>query len=316
MHTEGVAHGPATLFLHTGATALVRPSVVESARSYPFAGWNEGINTSGPLVWLLSSWFRNFPSNPTNHFDVVPVDTVARAVMVILAAQLRGEAESVYHLGTSDTNPLYFERAIDLTALSARRIHKKDRASPWEKLFIRYLDAVPRRGEADPFPSLPLLRRTAQKGRQWLKDFSPKESLPQALYERLGDDVEARMKRWSMECRNADRQLGLIEDMLRLYKPFIHDNDYVFSTENVRDLSDELNDEEAALFGYDIRDLDWRHYWMEVHVPGLEAWCLPLLRNERIDEDPPFPRPAKKKTPARSERRGGAAPRALLREEP
>ena len=27
MHTEGVAHGPATLFLHTGATSLVRPSV-------------------------------------------------------------------------------------------------------------------------------------------------------------------------------------------------------------------------------------------------------------------------------------------------
>jgi uncharacterized protein DUF1501 len=27
MHTEGVAHGPATLFLHTGSTSLVRPSV-------------------------------------------------------------------------------------------------------------------------------------------------------------------------------------------------------------------------------------------------------------------------------------------------
>jgi hypothetical protein len=27
MHTEGVAHGPATIFLHTGATNLVRPSV-------------------------------------------------------------------------------------------------------------------------------------------------------------------------------------------------------------------------------------------------------------------------------------------------
>ncbi len=27
MHTEGVAHGPATLFLHTGATSLIRPSM-------------------------------------------------------------------------------------------------------------------------------------------------------------------------------------------------------------------------------------------------------------------------------------------------
>jgi long-chain acyl-CoA synthetase len=293
---------------------LVRPSVVESARGYPFAGWNEGINTSGPLVWLLSSWFRSFPSNPDNHFDVIPVDAVARAVMMILAAQLRGDAERVYHLGTSDTNPLFFERAIDLTALSARRIHKKGTSSAFEKLFIRYLDAVPRDGEDDPFPSLPLLRKTAQKGRKWLKDFRPRESLPRSIYDRLGGDLEARVKRWSMECRNADRQLGLIEDMLRLYKPFIHDNDYIFSTKNVRELSSRLSSEENELFGWNVHDLNWRHYWMNVHVPGLEEWCLPLLRNERIDEDPPFPRPETKKPAVQHERPGGAAPR-LLREE-
>jgi hypothetical protein len=27
MHTEGVAHGPATLFLHTGSTNMIRPSI-------------------------------------------------------------------------------------------------------------------------------------------------------------------------------------------------------------------------------------------------------------------------------------------------
>ncbi|MHC4996684.1 MAG: DUF1501 domain-containing protein, partial [Planctomycetota bacterium] len=27
MHTEGVAHGPSTLFLHTGSTAMIRPSM-------------------------------------------------------------------------------------------------------------------------------------------------------------------------------------------------------------------------------------------------------------------------------------------------
>ena len=27
MHTEGVAHGPATLFLHTGTTSFIRPSM-------------------------------------------------------------------------------------------------------------------------------------------------------------------------------------------------------------------------------------------------------------------------------------------------
>ena len=40
MHTEGVAHGPATLFMHTGATSLVRPSM---------GSWiNYGLGSSNP----------------------------------------------------------------------------------------------------------------------------------------------------------------------------------------------------------------------------------------------------------------------------
>jgi len=42
MHTEGVAHGPATLFLHTGATNLVRPSV-GAWISYGLGSGNENL---------------------------------------------------------------------------------------------------------------------------------------------------------------------------------------------------------------------------------------------------------------------------------
>ncbi|MFW5921084.1 MAG: SDR family oxidoreductase, partial [Polyangiales bacterium] len=104
---------------------MVRPAIVECARSYPFEGWNQGINTSGPLVWLFSTSFRHFPSRPDHHFDVVPVDTVARGVMLVAAAALRDEARDVYQLGSSDTNPLTFGRAIDLTNLAVRRMHSR-----------------------------------------------------------------------------------------------------------------------------------------------------------------------------------------------
>ena len=42
MHTEGVAHGPATLFLHTGATNLIRPSV-GAWISYGLGAGNENL---------------------------------------------------------------------------------------------------------------------------------------------------------------------------------------------------------------------------------------------------------------------------------
>ena len=33
-----------------GPVTTVRPAVVESSLKYPFPGWNQGINTSAPLV--------------------------------------------------------------------------------------------------------------------------------------------------------------------------------------------------------------------------------------------------------------------------
>ncbi|MCA9064277.1 MAG: DUF1501 domain-containing protein, partial [Planctomycetaceae bacterium] len=64
MHTEGVAHGPATLFLHTGATNLVRPS---------FGSWlmyglgTENQNLPG-FVTLQPSDTKGGPRNYSNGF--------------------------------------------------------------------------------------------------------------------------------------------------------------------------------------------------------------------------------------------------------
>ncbi len=271
---------------------IVRPTVVESARAFPFAGWNEGINTSGPLVWLLSSWFRKLPSKPDNRFDVIPVDTVARAATVILARAIEDRAERIYQLGSSHENPMRFERAIELTALAARRMHSKPDASPLARLVLKHLDAVARPADRDPFPSLPFLRKTAQRTRGWLKELDLGEVLPPSIHREHGARLEQRIRSWSMDCRNADRTIGRIEDMLRLYQPFIHDHDYVFRTDHIRAASDALDEADRRDFGFDIETLDWRHYWLEVHVPGLETWSLPLLRNERVPEDPPLLTPA------------------------
>jgi len=48
---------------HDLPIAIVRPSIVESSQYTPFSGWNEGINTSGPLSYLLGTNFRQLPSN-------------------------------------------------------------------------------------------------------------------------------------------------------------------------------------------------------------------------------------------------------------
>ena len=60
MHTEGVAHGPATLFLHTGTTTQIRPSV-GSWVSYALGGGDENL----PAFVSLAPSIGN--GGPRNH---------------------------------------------------------------------------------------------------------------------------------------------------------------------------------------------------------------------------------------------------------
>lgn len=64
MHTEGVAHGPSTLFLHTGATNLVRPSM-GSWITYGLG--TENANLPG-FVTIMPSASKGGPRNYSNAF--------------------------------------------------------------------------------------------------------------------------------------------------------------------------------------------------------------------------------------------------------
>ncbi len=64
MHTEGVAHGPATLFLHTGATNLIRPSV-GAWISYGLGTENEGLPG---FVTISPPATKGGPRNYSNAF--------------------------------------------------------------------------------------------------------------------------------------------------------------------------------------------------------------------------------------------------------
>lgn len=266
-----------------------RPAIVECAQTYPFPGWNEGINTSGPIVWLLSTSFQRFPAKPTNHFDVVPVDTVSRCMLVVVAAALRDEAKTIYHCASSYQNPLNFERAVELTTLGCRQVHAKS-DDAFERNILRRVDAVcydPDRPQVLGFARL----RDAAKGlRGSLRKFDLEDSISPKLYRKIdGKKRNESLKELSMKCRTADRKLTQVEDMLRQYRPFIHDLRYTFVTRNLADATKALSDDDARNFGFNIEDLCWRTYWLQVQIPGLEKWSIPLLRGDKVPEDPPLP---------------------------
>src|SRR5207248_3635043 len=85
--------------------AIVRPAIVESSIRQPFRGWNEGINTSASLSYLLGTYFRQLPTNERKRLDVIPVDAVCRGMSLIAAAVIERRNDVVYQLATSVANP-------------------------------------------------------------------------------------------------------------------------------------------------------------------------------------------------------------------
>src|SRR6202022_851161 len=81
--------------------AIVRPSIVETSTDQPFRGWNEGINTSAPLSYLLGTYFRQLPTNPRQRLEMIPVDMVCRGMTLIAAALVERRHKRLYQLATS-----------------------------------------------------------------------------------------------------------------------------------------------------------------------------------------------------------------------
>ncbi|HYD42157.1 MAG TPA: AMP-binding protein [Anaeromyxobacter sp.] len=269
--------------------AIVRPSIVESALRYPFAGWNEGFTTSAPLAFMGLRGHRTFPMGEKAILDVVPVDLVAAGIILAGAellhavgagkgAAAKPDAPSapisrVYHLASSDVNPLWATRAVELTALYRRRFFKnrEEGNATWNKVLARIEPLSTSKKHWETF-STPALLSLAQRARRFIDEQAPRWGTPRlsALLHGVGNEIDE----WT-------RKLEQTQAMWELYLPFVWDNRYVFRCANVRALRDRLAPEDRARLPWDPEALDWRRYWMEVHMKGMEEWVFRSFDEER-----------------------------------
>lgn len=267
------------------ALTIVRPSVVECARTYPMPGWNEGVNTSAPIMWFCGTAFLDLPSTGEHRFDIVPVDAVARWTTVVLARLLRGEARRVHQLASSDVNPTTFDRIVELTALGHRRAARRGHVGLLDQL-PAWLDIAPRRRDATARPFPEDLAALAADGVEALDAVDPKRRFT-GRWAWVGERLRPRWKQARRAVVRQRRDLQRLQSMLDVYRPFIHDHDWIFSTANTRDAVAHLHPEDRAEFGDDLTDLCWRDYWLDVQFPGMERWAFPLIRGEDVPIDPP-----------------------------
>lgn len=235
---------------------IARPSIVESAERFPFPGWNEGMTTSAPLVWLLQWPLWRLPYAPERHLDFIPVDMVCRGLILLSALAMHGDAPPVAHLSTSEHAPLTMADTVRFSQAGYR-------------------------AQAG----------TLSMGR-WLST-----QLPRTLLGGLDDSL---LGPGALAAAGAGLGLpGLsthfrrIDRMFREYAPFVCGEDSRFTASHVPQASRMLEASERQSFGFFPEAIDWERYWQEVHLPGLQRWCFPLLEGRRPPAAPPLRQPVR-----------------------
>ena len=242
--------------------AVVRPSIVETSLQDPFCGWNEGVNTSAPISYLLGTYFRQLPSNERKCLDIIPVDLVCRGMTLISAALIERSHERVYQLATSAVNPCDMRRSVELTGLAHRK-HYRAQDSLEPRLRARF-DSI-----------------TVSKER-YQKLSAPRQKAVIQAIQRMSAPLP--LKRPPLV--QIERGLDRVEKLIELYEPFILHNEQVFEAENVEMLSEALPDEEREAFGYDALSIDWWEYWINIHIPALRRWSYPLIEGRPVESPP------------------------------
>src|ERR1017187_3111731 len=244
--------------------AIVRPSIVETSVTKPFRGWNEGINTSASLSYLLGTAFRQLPSNERKLLDIIPVDAVCAGMTLISAALVERRHDPLYQLATSRTNPCDMGRSIELTSLGHRRHY---RAQEGLECWLRLrMDAIPVSKERYNRMSAPAQKMIIKSIQRVM---SP---LPSAMTKPLA---------------KTERNLERVEKLVELFEPFILHNEHDFAADNVEKLSQALTPEEKEIFGYDTAGLDWWEYWIDIHIPALRRWTYPLIEGRPLEAREP-----------------------------
>ena len=243
--------------------AIVRPAIVETSVAKPFLGWNEGINTSASLSYLLGTYFRQLPSKESKRLDIIPVDSICAGMTLIAAAVMERRHEPMYQLATSVTNPCDMGRSIELTSLAHRKHYRaQEGLESWLRLRFDAISVSKERYNRMSAPAQKAIVKSIQR----IMSPLPLKKAPLV---------------------KTERNLERVEKLIELFEPFILLNEHDFAAENIEKLSYALVPEEREQFRYDTRSLDWWEYWINIHIPALRRWTYPLIEGRPLEPRPP-----------------------------
>lgn len=91
---------------------IVRPAIINSSYLEPFPGWLDSIAAAAAMYLFVGlGIIKEVKGNPNSIGDTIPVDVVVANIIVATAFNLRKNGMPIYHVGSSDRNPITWGKA-------------------------------------------------------------------------------------------------------------------------------------------------------------------------------------------------------------
>ncbi|MDO3720934.1 fatty acyl-CoA reductase [Marinobacter sp. chi1] len=225
---------------------IVRPSVIESCLQGPKPGWIEGVKvTDAILLAYARGKVSLFPGRKAGVVDIIPADLVANATILSVAEALLEPGQSrIYQSCSGTQNPLIVRDYVPTICGEVK--------GNWHK--------YPRLTRKGPRKNMKLVNKHL---------FVALIQVLRGLFT-LTDRLRLRT------ADNKSKTLEAVETTLKLTKIYstYTSPTYIFSSDRLMALAARMGEADKALFPVDAALIDWKRYFTEIHVAGLNRYGL------------------------------------------
>jgi long-chain acyl-CoA synthetase len=240
--------------------SIVRPSIVESAKDFPFPGWNEGFTTTAPLIFIALKGQTQIPVNERLILDITPVDQVAAVMLAVAAEACVEEPRLVYQAATGDSNPNDMRRIVGLLGLYKRQhFDEKETGFKIVNQIASQMEARPVTTSRFEKTSTPMINAAAKGASSLLDRVRPRWG---------GGRITEFVDHAKKHVERLEELTHETKEAFEMFRPFMVENAYIFRADNVRSLFSRIRADEQTLLPWHPEKFDWYDYWMNVHFPA------------------------------------------------
>ncbi|MEO6126305.1 MAG: HAD-IB family phosphatase [Ilumatobacteraceae bacterium] len=244
---------------------IVRPSIIESALAEPRPGWIRGFRMAEPVILSYArGLLTQFPGVPEGTVDVIPVDIVVSAIIVVAATG--PSAPRITQVASGGVNPLKYQAMVDYIRgwFTEHPLYDAE-GQPIEVPEWKF----PARGKVQQ--QLRRAKTLATKAEQTL------QMLP----------LRGTQASWAAKLEERKNDIDRAYEYVQLYGLYT-ECEALYQVDNLLSMWNGLDAADQAAFNFDPRSVDWQTYITTIHLPSIVTHARAKTkpgknRNDRTD---------------------------------